>query len=290
MNRDLIAGYIQQPLKVQAGAALDLAGLVKRYPYFQGAYMLLARAYKTGNDTRFEEALKDAAVNCADRVRLYEIVHQNETVQTLETPIAPLVEANVTPLPVEPEKPEITVQVVQTLEVPHVDEHKTSLVDELVTEIPADHEEHLLEEILVYPLIERTTESVESTTTNNQASEEAHSFFEWLNLLAVNQPETQARPATPIIDQPEKSRAELIDQFIIADPKISRPVKTEFFSPIAMARKSMEDDDEIVSETLARIYAEQGEKARAIRIYEKLSLQNPAKSRYFAALIENLEN
>ncbi len=43
------------------------------------------------------------------------------------------------------------------------------------------------------------------------------------------------------------------------------------------------------TETLARIYAEQGYCEHAIRIYEKLILAYPEKNAYFAALIEKLK-
>ncbi len=50
------------------------------------------------------------------------------------------------------------------------------------------------------------------------------------------------------------------------------------------------DQAEIVTETMAEVWAKQGNKAKAIEVYEKLSLQNPAKSHYFAGLIEQLRN
>ena len=43
------------------------------------------------------------------------------------------------------------------------------------------------------------------------------------------------------------------------------------------------------SETLARIYLEQGYKDEAREIYSKLSLRYPEKSVYFAALIEEMD-
>ena len=50
-----------------------------------------------------------------------------------------------------------------------------------------------------------------------------------------------------------------------------------------------EDAPEFYTETLARIYAEQGYPEQAKRIYSKLSLAYPEKNAYFAALIRKLE-
>lgn len=45
-------------------------------------------------------------------------------------------------------------------------------------------------------------------------------------------------------------------------------------------------EEEVITESMAEVYVQQGKRAKAIEIYEKLSLQNPAKSAYFAAKIE----
>ncbi|MFM6984167.1 MAG: tetratricopeptide repeat protein [Chitinophagaceae bacterium] len=82
---------------------------------------------------------------------------------------------------------------------------------------------------------------------------------------------------------------DLIDRFISINPQISRP-KKEFFNPENMAKRSEVIDLEFVSETLANIYYEQGNYELAIKAYEKLSLQNPAKESYFADLIEKIKN
>jgi len=47
---------------------------------------------------------------------------------------------------------------------------------------------------------------------------------------------------------------------------------------------------EVVTEAMAEVWLHQGNKAKAIDIYRKLSLQNPSKSSYFAAKIELLND
>ncbi|THU34836.1 hypothetical protein FAM09_22845 [Niastella caeni] len=49
------------------------------------------------------------------------------------------------------------------------------------------------------------------------------------------------------------------------------------------------EEKEILTEAMAEVWAKQGNADKAIRVYEKLSLLNPAKSPYFAGRIEQLK-
>jgi hypothetical protein len=81
---------------------------------------------------------------------------------------------------------------------------------------------------------------------------------------------------------------DIIDTFIKNDPQIKAP-KADQINTENKAKKSAEDHNDLVSETLAAIYIEQMLYHKAIDTYEKLSLKFPEKSRYFADLIQSLE-
>lgn len=56
-----------------------------------------------------------------------------------------------------------------------------------------------------------------------------------------------------------------------------------------MAVNSITPMDELVSESMAKVYAIQGKKQKALEMYKKLSLQIPEKNSYFAKKIEELQ-
>ncbi len=56
-----------------------------------------------------------------------------------------------------------------------------------------------------------------------------------------------------------------------------------------LAELSVEENEEVASETLAALLVRQGHMAKAIEMYERLCLLFPGKSAYFAARIENLK-
>ena len=169
---------------------------------------------------------------------------------------------------------------------------------------------------------ETKQETILNITTDNKPvnQNEHHSFSDWLKIISNKEPISAKQHENPAIEKPEhsayklaedlnkakeanktksesngdfqhkKTSRDLIENFIKEDPKISKPKKTDFFSPVNMARISVVEDLSFVTETLAKIYEKQGNYAKAINAYENLILKYPEKNIYFAGRIEEIKN
>ena len=62
-----------------------------------------------------------------------------------------------------------------------------------------------------------------------------------------------------------------------------------FFSATETAKKSLSENDDFITETLAKIYKEQGHFDKAINAFEKLILKFPEKNTLFASQINEIK-
>ncbi len=89
------------------------------------------------------------------------------------------------------------------------------------------------------------------------------------------------------------TRQELLERFLkIENPKtnIGEVSDSEIENVDKAIKQSAKTEFSIVTETMAKIYAKQGDKANAINIYTQLMEKNPDKRMYYANQIEILKN
>ncbi len=83
-------------------------------------------------------------------------------------------------------------------------------------------------------------------------------------------------------------KTRLLDNFQLAREAIERSEIKKIREERAQNAES-DDTEELVTETLARIYLNQGHYQKAIGVMEKLSLKYPEKNIYFAGQIEKIK-
>ena len=107
------------------------------------------------------------------------------------------------------------------------------------------------------------------------------------HITSVEELDKNLPPQTAPFNSKRKDQI-IIERFIKEEPQI-RPQSSDKLDNENKAKKSSEDRDELVTETLASIYSDQMLYHKAIASYKKLMLKFPEKSRYFASKIEQLE-
>lgn len=109
------------------------------------------------------------------------------------------------------------------------------------------------------------------------------------NIFHLQSPLDEVESASRTVPFQIKRREDpILDKFIKDEPQI-KPPGSQKLNTENKARKSAEDPNDLVSETLAHIYVDQMLFEKAIATYKKLSLKFPEKSTYFADQIRELK-
>lgn len=149
-----------------------------------------------------------------------------------------------------------------------------------------EEKQRLIEALKADPRLNDQVE--ESSFIQSVDIDSKRSFSSWL----------QANQSYENIELTKPTPDELINKFIETAPKISSPKdklfedrteRTDFFSPTKKAKESLDEGQLPVSETLAKIFAAQGNFPKAIYAYEQLMLIIPEKKIFFANQISELQ-
>ncbi len=252
MNKDGFIELMQNAEKLDSTSVHELRSLVDEFPYCQSTRILLTLNLFKERSIKYDSELKTTAVYVSSRRILKK--HINRLVEDNVKTVLPDEEAKAEPPKSKAEDKPKEKPVTDTKSKVPLEKGKESVDDEAAS---------IAE---VKDIIQRHIEELEAENKKRRTHE------------------------TPKSKKPKggKPKSQIIDDFIRNEPSISRP-KAEFYDPIDKAKESIVDNENIVSETLAGIYKDQGHIEKAIKIYQKLSLKYPEKSSYFAALIEKAE-
>ena len=306
--------YIKNPNSLEKESVKELQKLVNDFPYFQSAHLLLSLASKKWDASVYQKSLKKTAIVVTNRSHLFNLIqkvdisniviedsnHQKLVVEEVLEPTDSTKELNIlkaTELLIENSDSEILETGIQQKTKPNAE-------DVLENEIAKQ---------VVAAIVEKQMFNLSDTQLLFKQNKEPETFTDWLRLIqksnkqlsAENILDTNTENNTDIKTRLEKGKIitqesalnkklknlALIDKIIENSPgQIKIKDDQKFYSPEHNAKESLLENEHLVSETLAKIYALQGSVNKAVRAYEILSLKFPQKSAYFASLIQKLKN
>jgi len=306
--------YIKNPNSLEKDSVKELQKLVNDFPYFQSAHLLLSLASKKWDASVYQKSLKKTAIVVTNRSHLFNLIqqfeisnsviedsdHQKLVVEEVLEPVDSTKELNIlkaTELLIENSDSEISETEFQQKTKPNAEE---VLENEIAKQV-------------VGAIVEKQMFNLSDTQLLFKQNKEPETFTDWLRLIqksnkqlsAENILDTNTDNNTDIKTRLEKGKIitqesalnkklknlALIDKIIEKSPgQIKIKDDQKFYSPEQNAKESLLENEHLVSETLAKIYALQGSVNKAVRAYEILSLKFPQKSAYFAFLIQKLKN
>lgn len=302
MNKGDFIRYLHQPTDINNVDISEIRHLIELFPYFQSAHLVYSAYLSNKNDILFHDQLRYSAAHVSDRTVLYWLIYNQNNVSTSKEILINEAFPDITEPIIAEQKsnvsfniePEININD-QQKELSVIAPETESTIKEATPEINAQKSEEISRKII--SITPEKQEIIIEVKKVPLPAQQNHPETFLLNVISkrinsVTLHENKQAKKTLSAEEiktPPKQENLLIDKFIKEEPRISAP-KRDFFNPVNMAENSNVDKEDIVSETLAKIYISQGLLPKALKIYQKLYLLNPEKNTYFAAQIENLKS
>jgi len=267
INNIEFTNLLKYPQGINEQQTTRIKEVLNEFPYFQSARALYLKGLKNQESYSYNHELKLTAAYTTDRSILFDYITSDLFNQNA---------ASDTHLKLQEQINEIDV----------VAEEEISIFNSGTS--PFD------EKVLNPDLFEKkTVENTASIAEDNLAigtplefdPNETHSFQEWLKLSAI--PIIQRKENKDKEEQKTLSNVDLINKFITSKPRISPVKKT--VSLKNLAHENSFNSNELMTETLAKVYLEQKNYKKAIQAYRILSLKYPEKNSFFADRISDLE-
>lgn len=305
-----IIQLIETPGYINHDDLNNLHPLINDFPYCSTFQSLYLKGLQNTGSIYFEKQLSRASILAPDRKKLYELCYQStlqSIISTVENDaiIEPITDQNLLILEEDPLVTNVQEEVnekVEATETIKKDALLQSLEEDILLEainhsiqIDVDDELKLLE--IEQPEIEKPNETdliVEDSTpeieipASKTIASRPKKLSDWLSVM---QPIEADLTKTSVYDRSTQKKLaspqSLIDQFLKLEDKTIK-VKKDPVTPQQMAKMSLVENEDFVTETLAKIYASQGNFLKSIKIYEQLMLTIPEKKVFFASRIRFL--
>ena len=275
---------LKQPNHITLSQVYELENIIHEYPYFQVVKAIYLKILYAQESYRYNKELKITAAHIGNRTLLFDFITSTAF------------------------KDKKSVLKKEEMPKAYADE---AIPSEFTTYVTGD----VFEKKEFYPVTPPSGQ--EQAPPSPQEPKEAlhmgkpidfkptdkQSFATWLQVTRykpIDRRTTQAAPTVelPFVDKnifeegdERAKKFDLIDKFLQANPKIEVNKDDDTPSNIEIVEKK-DIGRQFMTETLAKVYLEQGKYAEAIQAYQILMLKNPAKSAYFAeqiAMIRKLQ-
>ena len=289
-----------------------LRACVERHPYSGPLRMMLAKASEEAQDLGRREALLQAGAHVPSRRALFaylmssellaeaRAIHE-EVLKAEDVPEEEMVSmvwhdqgnpadaADAGAVAPEAEEPKETSE--RETEAPGQREAMISAIASVIEQdVSAWNEETETDKTAPKNVPTETTDSPElaleegvAIPTVGQIAKPRSLFSQWLQQRA-----RETGFGTPQLA--EQGAAALIDAFLAKGDVRIGPIRDSLETTEEWAKQGLVEDPSLVTETMAKLYAQQGQMGRARKAYKLLALKYPEKSVYFAAQLKKLRN
>ena len=305
MNRNDFINMIDERATINRQMLGEVYELIDIFPYFQSAHMLLLKGLQRNNDVKFGNQLRKSAIHIADREVLYYLLKSEPSSELNDEKLQPdvaitennLIETQQTVIESAKNSEDLITEIEKNKNEPLFIEQKApdnkTLIQSIL--IPTESDNHDSSGVIFVVDEEKSNDEDKIFYMDPGFSvPEKNDLLELdldAELTVISEGEMDGSRAQNYEEKnsTKQMQSELIDKFIIANPRIE-PVKDKTDRPFEdISQSFVEEKGGFVTETLARIYVNQGYYSKAIDIYEKLSLKFPEKSSYFASQIEKIK-
>ena len=307
MNVKEFTYFLEHPTKVvEPIHTKHLEDIIAEYPYFQAARALHLKGLKNLNSYKYNKALKTTAAFTTDRDVLFDFITSKDFLQYNSSDKKTDAKILVKEAIIESE-PISLVEESEDKRLPKDDTEAPAALIEVSEDRPLPQDEkdaeHILDPELFQsknPEVSKEEETLDIGKPLAFDAKEKYSFSEWLNLASSKPTEktvekvekkkvpTKLKKVSSTKDEAIKKRKfDRIDRFIANNPKIDPTEQKNTRLDISSSIKI--DKNELMTETLARVYLEQKKYKKAIQAFKILSLKYPEKSSFFADRIRAVE-